>query len=150
MRERLFVTFDAWEILGPLIGLLWVASAFAGAFVGQSRKAEVQGFLLGLFLGPMGVAAAFRMDNRTRCPQCREPSDDLALRCPFCGIKFAPKSKAPAPSPSPPEAAAGVARTLAELDGAVVDLGNPGGPVPPPLIDPPPPPFFAERDWPLR
>jgi len=148
MRERLLVTFNAWEILGPLIGILWVTSAFAGAFVGQSRKAEVQGFLLGLFLGPVGVLAAFRMDNRTRCPQCREPSNDLARRCPFCGTRFELEIVAPVPQEA--GAAAGVARTLAQLDGAVVDLGDPGGPAPPPVIDPPPPPFFAERDWPLR
>jgi hypothetical protein len=99
-----------WDAGSAYFAGLWVASVVAATIVGFSRKAGGPGFVAGLFLGPMGVLVAFRMDNRERCTRCQEPHNDLAVCCPHCGHAIPPpamtwpvvESRAPEPRQTAP------------------------------------------------
>lgn len=66
-----------------LVGF-WVVCGIAGAIIGSSKNAGCGGFILGLLLGPIGLLAAFTLDNRQQCPQCKSRVDDGAVMCPQC------------------------------------------------------------------
>lgn len=93
---------DILLILGPL----WLLFGAAAAFVANARGGDgLTGFLLGLFLGPLGlVIACFTGSEAKRderdvvagakkvCPRCAETVLRAALVCKHCGAEFDPAS----------------------------------------------------------
>ncbi len=64
--------------------LLAIPCGIVGAIIAQQKNAGGQGFLLGLFFGPLGVLAAFAMDNRPCCPKCHGRLDGRPEVCRHC------------------------------------------------------------------
>jgi hypothetical protein len=66
--------------------VIWVGCVVAAWAIGNSKSSPGGGLLLGIFLGPIGVLAAFALvDNkRAKCPHCRELIDKEATKCPKC------------------------------------------------------------------
>ena len=62
----------------------WIVCGIVGAIIGSAKNAGPAGFALGLLLGPLGVIAAFILDNRRKCPQCKGRVDDGAQICQHC------------------------------------------------------------------
>jgi Double zinc ribbon len=63
---------------------IWFGSAVGAAIVGNSRQAALAGFVLGLFLGPLGIVAAFALDGRPCCPHCAGRLDGRGQICQHC------------------------------------------------------------------
>lgn len=63
---------------------LWFSSAVAAGIIGHSRQAALPGALLGMFLGPIGVLAAFALDGRSSCPHCAGKLDGRGQICQHC------------------------------------------------------------------
>jgi hypothetical protein len=59
------------------------------ATTGAKKEATKPAFLLGFFLGPIGVLIACSLDNRPECPECRARVSPLARSCPFCRTSLA-------------------------------------------------------------
>jgi len=55
-----------------------------GAGVASTRNAAFWGFVLGLFFGPLGLLAAFRLDDRPQCPWCCGRLAGRGALCPHC------------------------------------------------------------------
>ena len=80
----------------------WVICAFIGAGIGKSKGRALDGFFLGLFLGPVGIIitallsqsdqlianqqAAKRSQHR-QCPHCKEDMKRQAGTCPHCRLQ---------------------------------------------------------------
>ena len=64
--------------------ILWCLCPFAGMFAASRREAIPQGFLLGLFFGPLGVIAALGVDGRYACKRCGTRINESAEICPMC------------------------------------------------------------------
>ena len=64
-----------WLILGPAVGGL----------IGSKRANVALGILLGVLLGPVGWIIIWFIDDRPRCPDCNEPVNVGAFKCPHCG-----------------------------------------------------------------
>ena len=47
---------------------VWSGSTVAAGIIGHARQAAIAGAVLGLFLGPIGVVAAFALDGRDPVP----------------------------------------------------------------------------------
>lgn len=62
----------------------WFASVPAAGLIGHARHAGVAGAVLGLFLGPIGVVAAFALDGRASCPHCAGRLDGRGQICQHC------------------------------------------------------------------
>lgn len=58
-----------------------------GAILGKVYRArELAGFLLGLFLGPLGILLLFAAsDLRPKCPDCKSVVNRGARKCAKCG-----------------------------------------------------------------
>ena len=57
------------------------------AGVALPRKAAIYGLILGLLFGPLGLIAAFRLDERPQCPYCLSRINGRikgATVCPYC------------------------------------------------------------------
>jgi len=82
-----------------LIGLVWLACGIAAASISAGKgRSGFGGFLLGLILGPIGLAivllmgksqegqraASTRMGEKRPCPACRELIAFDATVCPQC------------------------------------------------------------------
>lgn len=63
---------------------VWIIFGIVGRIVGEKRDAKFEGFILGLFLGPLGLLMAFFVDNRPQCQRCRSRVDRKASLCPSC------------------------------------------------------------------
>ena len=63
---------------------IWFGSAVAAGVIGYTRQAGVAGLVLGLFLGPIGVAAAYALDGRAACPHCAGRLDGRGRICQHC------------------------------------------------------------------
>ena len=76
------------------------------AIVGDSRKHQSGGLLLGLLFGPLGVLMAFSLDGRPQCQMCgtrlpTRPNSHLEgvnsfyPHCPACKVRLDPDTGAP-------------------------------------------------------
>jgi RNA polymerase subunit RPABC4/transcription elongation factor Spt4 len=66
--------------------ILWLLCGIVGAMIGSRKGAGCAGFLLGIFLGPIGIIISIVMKgNRKSCPYCKELVQAEALKCPKCG-----------------------------------------------------------------
>jgi hypothetical protein len=63
---------------------IWFGSGVAAGIIGHARQAAVAGAVLGLFLGPIGVIAAFALDGRASCPHCAGRLDGRGQICQHC------------------------------------------------------------------
>ncbi len=63
---------------------IWFSSAVAAGIIGYSRQAGPAGVVLGLFLGPIGVVAAFALDGRPSCPHCAGKLHGRGQICQHC------------------------------------------------------------------
>ncbi len=63
---------------------MWFSSPVAAGIIGHARGAALAGAVLGLFLGPVGVIAAFALDARASCPHCAGRLDGRAQICQHC------------------------------------------------------------------
>ena len=80
--------------LWTVVGVVAVACAIAGGYVGRTKGRESQGFFLGLLLGPLGLLAIVGMApvpqpdttsvTHRECPHCKEPMRRDAAVCPHC------------------------------------------------------------------
>lgn len=68
---------------GTLIAF-WLVCGIVGGIIGSAKNAGVQGFIVGLMLGPLGVLAAFAVDGREKCSQCGTKLNMGAKICPQC------------------------------------------------------------------
>lgn len=67
------------------LGILWLFSALLCAGLAHERRRNVVAyFLLGLILGPIGVAIALLAPRPRLCPHCREAIRPEATACPHC------------------------------------------------------------------
>ena len=62
----------------------WFGSVPAAGIIGHARQAAIAGAVLGLFLGPIGVVAAFALDGRASCPHCAGRLDGRGQICQHC------------------------------------------------------------------
>ena len=63
---------------------IWFSSGVAAGIIGHARQAALAGAVLGLFLGPIGVLAAFALDGRASCPHCAGRLDGRGQICQHC------------------------------------------------------------------
>jgi len=63
---------------------IWFGSGVAAGIIGHARQAAIAGAVLGLFLGPIGVVAAFALDGRASCPHCAGRLDGRGQICQHC------------------------------------------------------------------
>jgi hypothetical protein len=63
---------------------IWFGSGVAAGIIGHARHAAMAGAVLGLFLGPIGVLAAFALDGRASCPHCAGRLDGRGQICQHC------------------------------------------------------------------
>ena len=68
----------------PEIIAFWVVCAILGAIIGSRKDASGAGFLMGLIFGPLGVIAAFAIDNRSSCPHCGGRLNGRPQVCQHC------------------------------------------------------------------
>jgi hypothetical protein len=60
---------DLLEVL--LVAAVWCGgSAILGGVIGSAKDSSGPGALLGLIFGPLGLIAAYSLDNRPQCPMC--------------------------------------------------------------------------------
>jgi hypothetical protein len=69
-------------------GMLLVGCGLLAAGIGGWKQAKLEGLLLGLVGGPIGVVVAFFPDNRQKCPQCAGRLPARAGVCPHCQAEF--------------------------------------------------------------
>ena len=87
---------------------VWVACAFFGALIGSSKGQGVAGFLLGLFLGVIGIIIVIflkpadqhvaKSSGRVPCPHCAEQIQPAATVCPHCNRDVTPTTLPPLPA----------------------------------------------------
>ncbi|MBZ0250894.1 MAG: zinc ribbon domain-containing protein [Burkholderiales bacterium] len=108
---------------------LWVISIIAATIIGHLKGEGGTGFLLALFLGPIGVIITIVLKgDRKVCPFCQEKIHKAARKCPKCQselpVAVAPAGLAPA-APGRPVTQADkdrMYRNLAIVVGAVIVL----------------------------
>ena len=87
-----YATPDLGGFACPLL-LVWGFSALAGHFVGSRKLAGLDGMVMGLLFGPLGVLVATQLDNRKKCLHCRSRVESDASICPCCqSLPFTPRS----------------------------------------------------------
>ncbi len=91
-----------------VIATVLLGSALAGGGASQWRGHPAwKGGLLGLLLGPVGVAAACLLRPPLPCAHCGKPSEPGAVACPLClqlfrvGLRFAPSRYPARPTSTP-------------------------------------------------
>jgi hypothetical protein len=84
----------AWLLL---VGVVWLALGFIGYWIGARKGMGAAGFVLGFFLGPIGLVIiaviqpnqeqrdrVARQRGMMRCPHCHEFIRSGATACRFC------------------------------------------------------------------
>lgn len=70
------------------LGQILIAQALVcgvlGSVIASGKNAAGIGFILGLLFGPLGLIAAFVIDNREKCAACGTRVDQDASICPQC------------------------------------------------------------------
>ena len=77
----------------PIIIIAWVSCGILGAVVGSGKQSTAEGGFLGLIFGPLGVIAAFALDNRPKCPACGGRLNGEVRKCQHCGEPVPKKSQ---------------------------------------------------------
>jgi hypothetical protein len=72
------------EGLFCIIAAVAVPCAILGYVIGSAKNSGAEGLALGLLFGPLGVIAAFALDNRPQCRSCLGRIDPAARVCPHC------------------------------------------------------------------
>lgn len=69
-------------------------SGLIGGLIGRMKARSMDGFCLGLVLGPLGVIIALLLKDNTRkpCPFCKESIKKTAVLCPHCHQELITKS----------------------------------------------------------
>ena len=63
----------------------WIVMGVIGGMIGNPKGMGFVGFLLGLFLGPLGIIVVQISDgDRRECPFCKKRIDKNATVCPYC------------------------------------------------------------------
>jgi hypothetical protein len=83
---------------GVLIFFWLVVSAGVGGLIGASRNNVGSGVVWGALLGPLGWIIVLFLDMRAKCPACRGPLAEGALRCQHCGFGSGLGNAVPAPA----------------------------------------------------
>lgn len=94
--------------------VIWLVCALLGLLIGQPKGKGGLGFLLGLFLGVIGLiiiavakpaeaAPQGTATDRIPCPHCAEAVLPAANVCPHCHRDLTPASMPPAPLDGTPE-----------------------------------------------
>ena len=78
-----------------------IVGAAVGGVIGASRNNVGSGILWGALLGPVGWILVFFLDQRAKCPACRGPLPDGALRCQHCGIDLVSRKTVSVPVTAP-------------------------------------------------
>lgn len=74
--------------------LLWIACGLVGAMIGGKKGEAGFGFLLGIFLGPIGLLLIFfSKGNQKTCPFCKGTIHPEAVRCNHCQKDLPPQIK---------------------------------------------------------
>ena len=70
--------------------IVWLGSIFCNTVVGADKRRGVEGFVLGLFLGPIGLVVTMLLPVRhiRKCPECQFGVPDRANRSGHCGAKL--------------------------------------------------------------
>lgn len=72
-----------------IFGLVWLASAFIGAAIGEHKGRRSLGCLLGFLLGPLGWAIILcTSDCRRKCPECGGAIPENVRKCMHCGSEL--------------------------------------------------------------
>jgi hypothetical protein len=67
-----------------LIFIWIVCGAISGAIANGKGNSFILWFIVGLFLGPIGIIAALISGSAYKCPACRKGVDKEAVKCPYC------------------------------------------------------------------
>ncbi len=69
-----------------IVTWMWIAipSAICGAAAASSKNAKVPGAILGFLFGPLGLIAAFGLDEREICPTCHGRLNGQPQLCMHC------------------------------------------------------------------
>lgn len=73
---------------GAYIFFWLLVGAAVGGVIGGTRNNVGSGIVWGALLGPIGWILVLFMDARAKCPECRGPIPDGAIRCQHCGAEF--------------------------------------------------------------
>lgn len=106
-----------------LIGF-WIVCGVVGAVIAGQKNAAGAGFFLGLLLGPLGVIAAFAMDNRATCPHCNSRLNGTPKICPQCHREVSPVRTGDR-SEGDGSFAVRCAKCKAEVSASIDDTGQP-------------------------
>jgi ssDNA-binding Zn-finger/Zn-ribbon topoisomerase 1 len=68
--------------------LLWIACGYIGKKIANQKEAGDTGFWLGVLLGPIGIAIALGLDDRSCCPTCGTRLNARPAQCPQCQTRF--------------------------------------------------------------
>jgi len=80
------------DVLGGMMCVLapWIVSVAVGSYLGWERNRPIDGIVLGLILGPLGMILTACLPYRYRwfCPECETGVKRSAKRCPACRTKL--------------------------------------------------------------
>jgi uncharacterized membrane protein YeaQ/YmgE (transglycosylase-associated protein family) len=68
----------------PFLLIGWVVSIVAAGWAGSKNEGTLQGFILGIFLGPVGAIVAGLLDYRAMCRECHGRINGRPSVCPCC------------------------------------------------------------------
>ena len=87
---------------GSAIFIWLIIGAVVGGLIGATRNNVGSGIVWGALLGPIGWIIVLCLDNRPKCPECKEPVNEGATRCPHCGFDASGTKSKPLPiNPTP-------------------------------------------------
>lgn len=73
---------------------LWLACGIVAAIIGARKGEGFLAFIMGVFLGPIGVLIAILSSgNQMSCPSCKEKINKKAIICPHCRSNIPPQLK---------------------------------------------------------